>query len=255
MKRFSLDAMRKIKEGEREEMKKLSSTFRRNRPLYRMEDALPDSINIIAELKHRSPSHGMIEGHIPDSARLARYVYGGAAAISILTEREFFGGSYEMMKLASEELRVPLLCKDFIFFSEQIDAAYACGADAVLLIARALEKKELEELYSAANERGLLPLIEICHKEEIDKIAEIDPNIVMVNMRDLETLEINFARGVETLGALPGGVTAISASGINSGSDIQFIMKETGVKNFLVGAALMRQREPDIFIRELRDVR
>ena len=255
MKRFSLDAMRKIKEGEREEMKKLSSSFRRDRPLYRLKDALPDSINIIAELKHCSPGHGMIEGHITDSARLARYVYGGAAAISILAEREFFGGSYEMMKLAAEEMRVPMLCKDFIFFSEQIDAAYTCGADAVLLIVRALEKNELEELYSAADERGLLPLIEICHEEEIDKIAKIDPGIVMVNMRDLETLEINFARGIEILNTLPVGITAISASGINSGSDIEFIMRETGVKNFLVGAALMKHREPDIFIRELRDVR
>lgn len=255
MQRFSLKVMRKIKDGERGEMRKLSSTFRRERPLYRLKDALSDSINIIAELKHSSPGHGELGSHITDSVRLARYLYGGAAAISILAEREFFGGSYEMMKLAAEEVRVPVLCKDFVYFKEQVDAAYVCCADAVLLIVRALEKNELEELYHAVKGKGMLPLVEICHEDELDKIAEIDPDLVMVNMRDLETLEINFARGVETLGALPGGVTAISASGINSVSDIQFIMRETGVKNFLIGAALMEHREPDRMIRELRDVR
>lgn len=251
---FSLKSMRGVKEVERSEMKKLSSTFKRERPVYSLKDAFAGEINIIAELKHCSPSHGAIEGELTDSVRLARYVYGGASAVSILAERGFFGGSYDMMKCAAEEVRVPVLCKDFVFFREQIDAAYVCGADAVLLIARALEKSEIEDLYFAAEERGIEPLVEICREDELDKIAGLTPDLIMVNMRDLETLEINFARGIETLGALPVGVTSISASGIRSKSDIEFIVKEAGVKNFLVGAALMAHREPDVIIRELKGV-
>lgn len=254
MQRFSLKAMRGIKEKELPEMKKLSSTFKRERPVYRLKDSFSDGINIIAELKHSSPSHGVLDSHITDSVRIAKYVYGGAAAVSILAERVFFGGSYDIMKLAAEEISVPVLCKDFIFFREQIDAAYVCGADIALLIAKSLEKGELEDLYGTAEERGIIPLVEICHEAELEKLAGVKPEMVMVNMRDLETLEINFIRGIETLKALPENVTAISASGINSKRDIELILKETGVKIFLLGASLMTHSEPDMMIRELRDV-
>ena len=251
---FSLNAMRGIKEKEIPEMQKLSSAFKRERPVYKLRDSFVDGINIIAELKHSSPSYGDMNSHITDSVRIARYVYGGAAAVSILAEREFFGGSYDAMRLAAKEAAVPVLCKDFVFFKEQIDAAYACGADMVLLIVRALEKSELEELYGYAEGLGLLPLVEICREDELEKLNGINPGVLMVNMRDLETLEIDFERGIKTLNALPGDTTAISASGINSRSDIELIMKEAGVKNFLVGSSLMTHREPDMMIRELRDV-
>jgi indole-3-glycerol phosphate synthase len=158
------------------------------------------------------------------------------------------------MRLAANEVAVPVLCKDFVFFKEQIDAAYACGADMVLLIARALENGELEELYGYAEGLGLLPLVEICHEDELEKLNGINPGVLMVNMRDLETLEIDFERGIKTLNALSADVMAISASGINSGSDIEIIKKEAGVKNFLVGSLLMTHSEPDMMIRELRDV-
>lgn len=254
MRKFSLNVMRGIKERELAEMKNLSSTFKRERPVYKLSDSFGDGINIIAELKHSSPSHGSLDSHITDSVRIARYIYGGAAAVSILAEREYFGGSYNIMKLAAEDVSVPVLCKDFVFFKEQIDAAYVCGADSVLLIAKALEKGELEELYRYAENAGILPLVEVCHEEEFEKLNVINPDMVMVNMRDLETLEISFERGIKTINALPPDVTAISASGINSRSDIEFIMKEAGVKNFLVGASLMTHSEPDMMIRELRDV-
>lgn len=254
MSRFSLQTMKGIKREELVEMKKISSTFRRDRPMHRLQDSLYDGINIIAELKHSSPSHGELDSHITDSVRLARYVYGGASAVSILAEREFFGGSYDMMKAAAEEVEVPVLCKDFVFFKEQIDAAYACGADIVLLIARALEKSELEDLFCEAKSMGILPLVEICRGEELEKISGISPEFLMVNMRDLESLEIDFERGIEVLNSLPEGVTAISASGVNNAADIETIKSRAGVKNFLVGAALMNHSEPDVFLRELKDV-
>lgn len=251
---FSLNIMRGIKKGELREMKKISSTFRRERPLYRLSDSLRDGINIIAELKHISPSHGVLHNHITDSVRIARYVYGGASAVSILAEREFFGGSYDIMKIAAEEVEVPVLCKDFVFFKEQIEAAYTCGADIVLLIARALEKSELEDLFCEAKSMGIMPLVEICMEEELEKISGINPDFVMVNMRDLESLKIDFTRGIDVLNSLPEGVIAVSASGVNSAADIGLIKSKTGVKNFLVGAALMNHSEPDVFIRELKDV-
>lgn len=254
MQSFSLKAMREIKQRELEEMRSLSSSFKRERPVYSLKKSLREGINIIAELKHSSPSHGSLNNRLTDSERIARYISGGAAAISILAEREFFGGSYEIMKLAAETISIPVLCKDFVFFSEQVQAAYLCGADMVLLIARALEKKELEDLYYKAGDIGIFPLVEVCNESELDKLAGITPEIIMVNMRDLETLDINFERGIRTLKALPDGITAISASGINSKSDIAFIMKESGVKNFLVGASLMTHTEPDKMIRDFKDV-
>ncbi len=254
MKRFDLNVIKKIKRGELQEMKRLSLTLSRERPVYKMKDAIGEGINIIAELKHSSPSHGVMKGGLPDSERLHRYLLGGASAVSILAEKEFFGGSYDMMKIAAEEVSVPVLCKDFVFFGEQVEAAYACGADMILLIAKALEKKQLEDLYIAAKERGVEPLVEICHKEELDKLGSIKPDFIMVNMRDLETLEIDFIRGIETLKILPEGVTSISASGINKRKDVEFLMREGGVKNFLVGAALMTHKEPDVIIRELKNV-
>lgn len=254
MQKFSLEAMKEIKGGELHEMKKLASNFKRERPVYKLSDSFGDGVNIIAELKHSSPSHGALDSQITDSVRIAGYVKGGAAAVSILAERQFFGGSYDIMKLAAEEVSVPVLCKDFVFFKEQIDAAYTCGADMVLLIARALEKSELEKLYRHAESIGILPLVEVCREDELEKLNIINPKLVMVNMRDLETLEINFAQGIETLRSLPENVIPISASGISSKSDIEFIIKETGVRNFLVGASLMTHSEPDMMIRELRDV-
>ena len=158
------------------------------------------------------------------------------------------------MKIAAKNISIPVLCKDFVYYKEQIGAAYVCGADMILLIARALEKGELEELYGTAEERGIFPLVEICRENELDRLAGIFPEIIMVNMRYLETLEVNFDLGISTLKALPKGVTAISASGINSNTDIEYIMKQSGVKNFLVGASLMTHSEPDIMIRELKDV-
>ncbi|HOP63336.1 MAG TPA: indole-3-glycerol-phosphate synthase [Spirochaetota bacterium] len=254
MKRFSLTAMKDIKRGEIGEMKKISSAFTRNRLRHSFRDALDKGINVIAELKHSSPSHGVMDGHLTDSVRITRYVYGGASALSILSEREYFGGSYEGMKRVADEASVPVLCKDFVFFREQIDAAYVCGADMVLLIARALEKSELEDFFHAAKEKGMEPIVEICEKNELEKLGGIDPEFVMVNMRDLESLEINFDRGIETLNALPAGVTAISASGINSRGDVEYIKSRSGVNNFLIGAGLMKHSEPDVFIRELKNV-
>jgi len=235
-------------------MKKLVSAFKRERDFHRLMDSFSGEINIIAEIKHSSPSHGALDSQITDSVRIARYVYGGAAAVSILAEREYFGGSYDIMRLAAEEVSVPVLCKDFIFFKEQIDAAYICGADSVLLIARALEKEELEELYRYAESAGIFPLVEVCREDELEKLNVINPDLVMVNMRDLETLEINFAQGIHTLRALPENIIPVSASGISSKSDIEFIKKETGVRNFLVGASLITHHEPDMMIRELRNV-
>ncbi|HOP27946.1 MAG TPA: indole-3-glycerol-phosphate synthase [Spirochaetota bacterium] len=254
MRKFSLDAMRNVKERELSEMTGLSLTLKRERPVYKLKDSFGERINIIAELKHSSPSHGFMDSHITDSVRLARYVYGGASAVSILAEREFFGGSYDIMKLEAEKVSVPVLCKDFVFFKEQIDAAYVCGADMVLLIAKGLEKNELQGLYRHTESLGILPLVEVCREDELEKLGGIAPEFIMVNMRDLETLDIDFRRGIKTLNALPENVTAISASGINSRNDIEFIMREAGVKNFLVGASLMTHSEPDMIIRELKNV-
>ncbi len=150
---------------------KRSSFGPRKRPVRKL--ALDGPVNIIAELKRKSPSAGFI-GEI-DEARIAAYSR-YARAISVLTDSAFFGGSYEFLDHVAGSTDLPVLCKDFVIDRKQIDRAYAAGADLVLLIARILTRAQLEMLYSHARDLGLSCLVEIHEREELDAIAGLDPD-------------------------------------------------------------------------------
>ena len=236
----------KIVEAKKLEVEGLtrSSFGPRKRPVRKL--AFDGPVNIIAELKRKSPSAGFI-GEI-DEARIAAYSQ-YARAISVLTDSAFFGGSYDFLDHVAESTYLPVLCKDFVIHRKQIDRAYAAGADLVLLIARILTSAQLEMLYSHARDLGLACLVEIHEAEELDLIAGLDPEIVGVNARDLDTLEIDLERAAQTLCRVTAPVR-IAESGIRSRHDIER-MGRSGANGFLVGEALMRSKEPAAILEEL----
>ncbi len=255
MKKFVLSEMKSIKERELPETKKIiSEKGSRLKKHYLITDTLTSPVNIIAEIKKSSPSAGVINDAVSPSAQAYHYMKAGAAAVSVLTEKNYFNGSILDLGKAGSGINIPVLCKDFIYFEEQIKAAYLCGADMILLIARSLEVNELKELYKICLETGITPLIEVHHSSELDTVLSLSPELILVNMRNLETLAIDYNTGIETLMKIPPEIKAISASGINDAEDIKMIKTKTGTDIFLIGTSLMKQSDPGLFIQELKNV-
>jgi indole-3-glycerol phosphate synthase len=205
---------------------------------------LNEDVNIIAELKRRSPSAGDI-GEIDDEkiALYSRY----ATAISILTDNTYFGGSFEVLADVADKIDLPILCKDFFIDTVQIDLAYSKGADLILLIARILDKEQIKNLYGYARGLGLNCLVEIHVSDELEKITDLNAEIVGVNARDLDTLVIDLERGNEILSHVTAPVR-VAESGIKSRKDI----KEFHNANcFLIGETLMRSQNLESTFREL----
>lgn len=253
--RFQLENMLDIKSGEIPEMKSVIEKIKiRTRPLYNLKETFTDKINIITELKHSSPSAGNLSCGLNDADIINKYISGGASAVSVLAEKKYFGGSYELLHSVCSNCGKPVLCKDFIYFDEQVEAAYLCGADMVLLISRVHDKGTIKRLYDKIRNYGMTPLVEIHEADELENIMFLNPEFVLVNMRNLETLEMKFETGIETLKKLPSSVTAISASGITSKDDIAYIINESGTNNFLIGSSLMKSADPEKMIKEFKDV-
>jgi indole-3-glycerol phosphate synthase len=252
---FKLEMMMDIKQEEISEMKSICQKIKtRKRKHYSIRDTLIDKINIITELKHSSPSAGKLSGELNDSEIVQRYIRGGASAISVLTEKKYFNGSYAHLQTAASLCDKPVLCKDFIYFEEQVEAAYLCGADMVLLISAALDKNTMLRLFEKVKSFNMTPLVEIHDESEIDNILYLNPEFVLVNMRNLKTLKIKFLNGINTLKKLPPSITRISASGIESRDDISRIMYESGTNNFLIGSSLMKSGDPEKMLKEFKNV-
>lgn len=206
--------------------------------------SLKEGVNIIAELKRKSPSAGDI-GEIDDEriALYSRY----AIAISILTDNTFFGGSFEVLADVAGKIDLPILCKDFFIDTVQIDLAYSKGADLILLIARILDKEQMKHLYGYARGLGLNCLVEIHTSDELEKITDLNAEIVGVNARDLDTLVIDLARGKEILSRVSAPVK-VAESGIKSRKDIEWFHN---ANCFLIGETLMRSQNLESTFREL----
>jgi indole-3-glycerol phosphate synthase len=196
-------------------------------------------INIIAELKRKSPSAGFIANI--DDKRISTYSK-YARAISVLTDRMFFGGSLGFLTEVAQVTSLPVLCKDFIVDPVQIDAAYSAGADLILLIVRILSDKELVTLYNHARDLGLECLVELHASSELSRILSISPTIVGANARDLDTLHIDLSQ-TETLLKQIHSEVRVAESGITSREDINRLK---GYANaFLIGETLMRATDLD----------
>jgi len=207
---------------------------------------------IVAEIKARSPSAGEIlpnaDGKI-ESVALA-YRRGHAAALSVVVEEDHFGGRAEWLPRARRISGLPALMKDFVVEERQLDFALSLGADAVLLIVKALDDRELALLSRGARERGLATVVEAHDAEEVARAAAVFPDVLGVNARDLGTFATDLTL-LEALAArIPEGPVRLAESGIATRSDIAKL-QAAGFTAFLVGEALLRSEEPEEVLREL----
>lgn len=210
-------------------------------------------VRVIAEFKHRSPSAGEIlqgaDGKV-ESFALA-YRRGHAAAISVVTEEDSFGGKPQWVARARRISGLPVLMKDFFLQESQLDFAASIGADAVLLIARVLEGERLGKLARAARELGLAVVAEVHGREEIARAAACEPDALGVNARDLTT----FATDLDAMEALareiPPGPVRLAESGIKTRDDVQRL-RRAGYEAFLIGEALLASEDPEETLRDLK---
>jgi indole-3-glycerol phosphate synthase len=207
-------------------------------------------VAIIGEIKRASPSKGVFDANLSASAAAAAYARGGAAALSVLTEPEFFRGSLEDLSSAARA-GLPILRKDFILDSFQVLESRAAGADALLLIVRALDDEELGELMAASRSLGMDALVEVHDLEELTRALNAGADLVGINNRDLETFEVDEDRTAKLAGRIPDEVTLVSLSGVSTRADV-VAQAEVGAHAVLVGEALVRSDDPASTLRELR---
>ncbi len=205
---------------------------------------------VIAEFKRASPSKGTIRAGA-DAAGVARaYASAGAAALSVLTDREFFQGSLDDLRSARAACAVPVLRKDFTVDALQVLEARAAGADAVLLIVAALDDARLCELRALALAQGMDVLVEVHDRPELERALAAGADLIGVNNRDLHTFKTDVARTRE-LAPLCAGRTLVSESGLERAETIE-ALEACGVHAFLIGEALMREPDPGTALRRLR---
>jgi indole-3-glycerol phosphate synthase len=208
------------------------------------------AVAIIAELKKASPSRGLIRSSF-DPRQLARELESaGAAALSVLTDEEFFQGSLENLRLASASTKLPCLRKDFILDELQLVEARAYGADAVLLIVAMLSQAELTSLARASVALELDVLCEAHTEEELRRGLDAGCNLMGVNNRDLRTFKVDVQTAYRLSGMIPKNVTSVAESGIDNGGDIARL-RGAGYQAFLIGESLMRAQSPGEALRTL----
>jgi indole-3-glycerol phosphate synthase len=205
---------------------------------------------VIAEIKRRSPSKGTLDASIDAAERARRYEEAGAAALSVLTEPEHFGGSLDDLARAAASVRIPILRKDFLVDPLQLLEARALGASAGLLIARALPPGDLERMVAAGNDAGLELLVEVRDDAELERAVLAGARIIGVNTRNLETLEIDEAIGRRLVRQVPAGVVAVYESGIADRAGVERAAA-AGADAVLVGSALSAAGDPGAMLRSL----
>lgn len=217
-------------------------------------DALRGShVRVIAELKRRSPSKGVINDGIRAEVRAREYETGGAAAISVLTEPSRFGGSLDDLRSVCAAVGIPVLRKDFITAPIQLLEARVAGASAVLLIARALDRAEVLELSAAASQFGLEQLIEVRSEAELATALDVPRAVIGVNNRNLESLLIDDAIGARLLPLIPRDRVAVYESGIATVEDVRRAAA-MGADAVLVGSVLSVAPDPVQAVRDLTTV-
>jgi len=209
-----------------------------------------DSINILAELKPASPSRGIIRDPFDAPALGKALEAAGAAALSVLTEGEFFRGSLKNLRDARKEIALPVLRKDFIFDPWQVWESRANDADSFLLIVAALADEQLRELIAMGRELGMEPLVEVHSREELDRALPAGARIIGVNNRDLKTLTVRMETSFELIKQIPEECIAVAESGLRSHDDLQKL-RTAGFDAFLIGEHLMLSPDPGAALRAL----
>lgn len=212
-----------------------------------------EKVALIAEVKRRSPSRGDIRPDLDPAARAAIYAAHGAAAISVLTDSPYFGGSMLDLRSVVQRASLPTLRKDFVLHEDQILEARAAGAAAVLLIVRALEPARLRELSARAAELGLDALVEVHSRHELDSALSADARIIGVNSRDLDTFQIDLAAAWDLLRAVPTDCVAVAESGMASAADVRRAAA-AGADAVLIGTALSAAEQPEALLAAVTEV-
>jgi indole-3-glycerol phosphate synthase len=214
------------------------------------EALIRPGISVIAEHKRRSPSAGVLREGASVTAVVQAYERGGAAALSVLTERSHFGGSLDDLAEARAATNLPVLRKDFVVDPYQVYESAAAGADAILLIVAALHPEELAMLHREARTLDLDVLVEIHDEEELDAALEVDADVLGINNRNLADFSVDLDRTFELLTDVPAGKTVVSESGISHRGQIEEL-ERVGVDAVLVGETLMRADDLESACREL----
>ena len=240
--------------------------LRGQKPLEKLKKALLDSakrknnffsalkkktgVALIAEIKRRSPSKGLFSKNF-DPVKIARaYERAGAGALSILTDKKYFGGSSRILAEVRKASPLPVLRKDFIVDEYQVYESKLLGADAVLLIARVLSPETLRRFYALANELGLEVVFEVHDGTDLQKVLPIGPRIVGINNRDLADFHVDLGVTKRLAPCIPKHCLIISESGITDAGQLA-MLKKYGVKAVLVGETLMKDKKPGLALKRL----
>ncbi len=207
-------------------------------------------LSLIAEFKRRSPSAGELSASANVAEQVGAYERGGAAALSVLTDEPHFGGSLEDLRAARAACGLPIIRKDFIVDPYQLYEAAVNGADAVLLIVRALDDDDLRSLYEEACSLDLDCLVEVHDAEELERALEADAAVIGINNRDLDEGTVDLARTFELMPDVPAGRTVVAESGISGRAELAEL-ERVGVDAVLIGSALMASGDPEAKTREL----
>jgi indole-3-glycerol phosphate synthase len=210
-----------------------------------------DGVAIIAEIKRASPSKGLLAPDLDAAGMAADYQEGGASALSVLTDHEFFRGSTDDLRAARAATALPVLRKDFTVCPADVFDARCMGADAVLLIAAALSSEELGELMAAAGAIGLDALVEVHDEREAARAVTGGATLIGVNQRDLYSFEVDTDRAERVARMIPAGVVRVAESGIRDGDDVRRL-GDAGFDAVLVGEALVVSADPAAAVRSLR---
>ncbi len=205
-----------------------------------------NGIKFIAEVKKASPSAGIIREDFNYVNIAIEYEAGGASAISVLTDKEFFMGDIRYLSEIKQLVNVPVLRKDFVIDPYQIYEARAAGADSILLIARILTKEQMDTFLTLAHELEMECLVEVHDKDELEKVVETEAAIIGINNRNLDTLETNLETTFQLESLIPEEKIIVSESGIKTRADI-LKLEEAGIDAILIGETLMRSK--DIFLK------
>ncbi len=211
-----------------------------------------DGIAIIAELKKASPSKGLIRADFRPPELTREFERAGAAALSVLTDEQFFQGSLDYLRQASSSSSLPCLRKDFIVDEIQIVEARANQADAILLIVAALDQKELVSLARIAREQGLDVLCEAHDEQELQRALDAGCDLIGINSRNLRTFEVNLETAFRLVEKIPATCVRIAESGIQSGADIARL-RSAGYEAFLIGESLMKAERPGEALAKLKE--
>jgi indole-3-glycerol phosphate synthase len=236
-----------------DEVRREALSARADARQHALRQALEDAgrVNVIAEFKRASPSKGEIRAGASVAETVRAYGRGGAAALSVLTEEDYFWGSLADLREAKASTRLPVLRKDFVFDEYQVFESAAAGADALLLIVAALEDETLRRLLRLTEEElGMDALVEVHTAGELERASAAGASLVGVNNRDLRTFEVSLETSIRLARLAPADAVLVSESGLRGAGDVDRL-RSHGFRAFLVGETLMRAEDPEVALRYL----